>query len=158
MAVLHILDLLAFAAVLVWAAVGDMRRLIIPNWISISIAGLFVLHVAVSPVPVGILAAVGVAAATLVLGIVLFALNLIGGGDVKLMAAIALWAGSSRMLEFLFVTAITGGLVAAAALLRRWHLEPAGGVPGSAAAIEIPYGVAIAAGGLFIAVAIYCGN
>jgi prepilin peptidase CpaA len=158
LAVLHILDLLAFAAVLVWAAIGDMRRLIIPNWISVSIAGLFALHVGMSPVPVGILAAVGVAMATLVFGIALFAFNLIGGGDVKLMAAIALWAGPSRMLEFLFVTAITGGLVAAAALLRRWHLAPVGGTPGSAAAIEIPYGVAIAVGGLFIAVAIYCGN
>ena len=158
MAVLHILDLLAFAAVLVWAAVGDMRRLIIPNWVSVAIAGLFALHVVASPSPIGILGAMGVAAATLAIGVALFALNLIGGGDVKLMAAIALWAGSSRMLEFLFVTAIAGGIVAAAALLRRWHLAPAGGAHGSTAAIEIPYGVAIAAGGLFIAVAIYCGN
>ena len=158
MAVLHVPDLLAFAAILVWAAVGDMRRLIIPNWISVAIAGLYVLHVATSPAPVSLLGGVAVGAATLAAGFVLFACNLIGGGDVKLMSAIALWAGPVRILEFLFVTAIVGGFVAGGMLVRRWHLAPAGGMSGAVAPTEVPYGVAIAVGGIFVAVAIFFGN
>jgi prepilin peptidase CpaA len=158
LAVLHIPDLLALTAILVWAAIGDMRRLIIPNWISLAIAGLYVLHVAASPVPVGVLGGVAVGAATLVAGFGLFACNLIGGGDVKLMSAIALWAGPMRILDFLFVTAIMGGFVAAGTLLRRRRLAPVGGASGAAASVEVPYGVAISVGGIFVAFAIYCGK
>ena len=162
MAVLHILDLLAFTAILVWAAIGDMRRLIIPNWINLAVAGLYVLHVATSPVPVGVLGGVAAGAATLAAGFGLFACNLIGGGDVKLMSAIALWAGPMRILDFVFVTAIMGGLVAAGVLastrLRRRHLASVGGASGAAASMEVPYGVAISVGGIFVAFAIYCGK
>ena len=95
-------------------------------------------------------------------GFGLFACNLIGGGDVKLMSAIALWAGPMRIFDFLFVTAIMGGLVAAGVLaslhLRRRHLAPVGGASGGAGSTEIPYGVAISIGGMFVAYAIYCGK
>lgn len=162
MAVLHIPGLLAFGAILLWAAIGDMRRLIIPNWISLAIAGLYALHVATSPVPVNVLGGVAVGAATLAAGFGLFACNLIGGGDVKLMSAIALWAGPTRIFDFLFVTAIMGGLVATGMLasthLRRRHLASVGGASSTAASTEVPYGVAISVGGLFVAFAIYCGN
>jgi prepilin peptidase CpaA len=158
LAVLHVPGLLAFAAILVWAAIGDMRRLIIPDWISVAIAGLFVLHVVTSPIPVNVLGGVAVGAATLAAGLGLFACNLIGGGDVKLMSAIALWAGPMRILDFLFVTAITGGFVAGGMLLRRRHLAPVGGTPGAAASTEVPYGVAISVGGILVAFAIYSGN
>jgi prepilin peptidase CpaA len=157
LAVLHVPGLLAFAAVLVWAAIGDMRRLIIPNWISAAVAGLFVLHVLTSPVPVSVLGGVAVGTATLAAGVGLFACNLMGGGDVKLMSAIALWAGPTRILDFLFVTAITGGLVAGGVLLRR-RLAPVGGMLGAAASTEVPYGVAISVGGILVAFAIYSGN
>jgi prepilin peptidase CpaA len=158
LAVLHIPALLAFAAVLVWAAIGDMRRLIIPNWISVAIAGLFVLHVVTSPVSVNVLGGVAVGAAPLAAGFGLFACTLIGGGDVKLMSAVALWAGPMRILDFLFVTAIIGGFIAGGLLLRHRHLAPVDGVPGAVASTEVPYGVAISVGGMFVAFAIFCGN
>jgi prepilin peptidase CpaA len=158
LAALHVPGLLAFAAILVWAAIGDMRRLIIPNWISVAIAGLFVLHLETSPIPVNVLGGVAVGAATLAAGIGLFACNLLGGGDVKLMSAIALWAGPMRILDFLFVTAIAGGFIAGGVLLRRRLLAPVGGAQGAAASAEVPYGVAISVGGILVAFAIYSGN
>jgi prepilin peptidase CpaA len=43
------------------------------------------------------------------IGFLLFALNFIGGGDAKLLAAVALWAGPEHILDLLLVTALAGG-------------------------------------------------
>ena len=87
---------------------------------------------------------------------------MLGGGDVKLLAALAVWAGTAEALRFLLVTALAGGGLALAWL---WYcrigwaalapLRAAFGGPAvlssfdPAAAMDrgLPYGVAIAAGG-----------
>ncbi len=80
-----------------------------------------------------------------------FALGMMGGGDVKLITALALWrvplapgeAMFAPVLQLLMVMAIAGGLLTLGMLIvhRRRGAE---GQP------EIPYGVAIAAGALAI--------
>lgn len=132
-----------------------MRRLIIPNWISLAIVGLYPAYVLTSPVPPGWLLAAGLAALTLVVGFALFVANLMGGGDVKLMAAVALWAGPTGFPMLVIVTAIAGGLVAMALLLFRRLIAADGGGPRKDV---MPYGVAIAAGGLMVALSLSKGG
>jgi prepilin peptidase CpaA len=106
-----------------------------------------------SPAPVAWLGALAVAAAALAVGLGLFAARAMGGGDVKLIAAIALWAGPALVLPFLFVVALAGGALSlvmlSAARLRPVLVREA--VPQPLSALRVPYGVAVAAGGLFVA-------
>jgi prepilin peptidase CpaA len=86
----------------------------------------------------------------------LFATGTIGGGDAKLFAAIALYVGAAGFAPYIFAVAVAGGALACLVLGLRWiatldaaerfsrvgHLLKGG--------TGIPYGVAIAGGGLFI--------
>lgn len=170
--------LLVFTALLVIAAVGDWRRFLIPNWISLAILALyppFVLSsVFLSPpaMPVPWLASLGVAAIVFVVLAGLFALNKLGGGDVKLISALSLWAGPSLIAGFLIITSLAGGLLSLVTLARSrlqqryksGELTSEGEANGpsnrdedeaaedndKSMALPIPYGVAIACGGFFI--------
>lgn len=105
-----------FAGLLIWAAASDFRRYTIPNSISFAIAGLYpayVLSATNSGIAVDWLASLVVAAAAFFVGVILFVLRLVGGGDVKLFAAVSLWAGTSYFMMFLVTTAIAGGLLSA---------------------------------------------
>lgn len=155
--------LLSFAGLLVWAAVSDVRTMTIPNRVSlaaIAIWPIWLLAVGAGGVAggVGVLVAIAVAAAVLVLGFVLFAMNWVGGGDAKLAAAVALWAGPSLIAEFLLVMALAGGAVALAivgwrAINRKLIAVPFAPTSSEAAraTADLPYGVPIAAGGLWVA-------
>ena len=70
-----------------------------------------------------------------------FALGMMGGGDVKLIAALALWLPVAPFLNLLIVMSLVGGAVTLLMMIER-RLKP------SEAALEIPYGVAIAFAGL----------
>jgi len=79
------------------------------------------------------------------LGTVAFSANWLGGGDVKLFAAAALWFNLSSALTFIVLVLLSGGVVAIGYLLARpFRREPAGG----RMARRIPYGIAIAVGAL----------
>jgi prepilin peptidase CpaA len=97
----------------------------------------------------------GVGAVALVMGMGMFALNWIGGGDAKLFAAAALWLGWPAAGVYLVVTAMAGGGLAMLLLsMRAPALRPlfsmAPGWLGRLASPgeNVPYGVAIAAGAL----------
>lgn len=87
-------------------------------------------------------------------GLLLFALGWMGGGDVKLLTAFAAWTGLSGLPLFLTGVALAGGALALLLLLARSGLKLAGRAaqdmprlfrPGA----PLPYAVAITAGGLF---------
>lgn len=67
-------------------------------------------------------------------GFILFALNVIGGGDVKLMALLALFTPEKLFVDFLVLTACIGGVITIFGLIffRRQIREQG-----------VPYGVAI---------------
>ena len=145
-----------FAVLVVIAAVRDLTTFTIPNWISAALAVAFVPAAVVAGVP---LAAIGwsalVGVVMLIVGIVMFALRWIGGGDAKLMAAVSLWLGVQGLAPFVIFTGLAGGALALALLAARsaW-LRPYAAIgpswvdrlatPGGAT----PYGVAIAVGAL----------
>lgn len=123
------------------AAVGDARRFIIPNWLCAAVAALSVPYWWASGAAFWPTFAVqiGLALAAFAAFAALFAAGLMGGGDVKLIAALALWLPIGRFVEMVVVTALAGGVLTLALLVRHhWRQRP--GQP------QIPYGLAIVAG------------
>ncbi len=137
--------LAGLAALLVIAAVIDARTFTISNRLNLTVAllaPLYWLSVALSPWPgVAIQLAAGTAVFAILAGA--FYAGMMGGGDVKLAAALALWFPPGITVKFLVLMSIAGGVLTLALLA--WHrLKQREGRP------EIPYGVAIAGGGLVI--------
>lgn len=163
---LDLLLLIGFVVLMIAAAVGDFRRLVIPNWLVLALCALWPLHIAttgavsLATTP----ASIFVAGAVLASGALLFARGLIGGGDVKLLAAASLWAGPSGVMRLLLMTALCGGALALAFLTALGRLSGAGRrIPQAGAAIvgtgstPIPYGVAISAAALIVTIPRYFG-
>jgi prepilin peptidase CpaA len=147
-----------FPLLVIVAAMKDITTYTIPNWISAAlVAAFFPVALALgAPLPViGTCLLIGLAA--LLIGMAMFALNWIGGGDAKLLAAAALWVGWPAVLPFVLVTAVAGGALALillqmrSSLLRPWFVR----APPWLARLatdggDAPYGVAICVGALFI--------
>jgi prepilin peptidase CpaA len=157
---LHLLAVLAFAALMAIAAFEDFRRLVIPNWLVLALIAVWPLFVVTGTASLAaILGALGIAAAVFVVGALLFARGLLGGGDVKLLCAAALWAGPAATPELLLVTAVLGGVLSLVLLSPLGaHLSLAGrlfcGPPGAAAiagkGVPVPYGIAVAGAALVV--------
>jgi len=98
------------------AALGglwDLRRMRIPNWLNAALALLFV-PVAAATLPLeAALWRLGIATAVLLVGYALFAAGRMGGGDVKMLAAAALWIPPAQAgaAMFLLSVALLAGLV-----------------------------------------------
>ena len=147
-----------------------------PHWLALILAILLVaaaiedaVRLRISNVTVGLVLVAAIAAAVLAgielrlwqnltvfiillaVGTPMFAAGKLGGGDVKLLAAAGLWVDLGGAVWLLVAVALVGGVLALLVLVIRsfgWSeeirrrvvlLRPGGG---------IPYGVAIAAGGL----------
>jgi len=123
------------------AAVGDARRLTIPNGLCAAVALLALPYWWATGEPLWPDFAWQAAFALAVFAglAALFAFGLMGGGDVKLLAALALWLPVRSYVEMMMWVAIAGGLLTLALLIR----HRAARRPGRP---EIPYGVAIATG------------
>jgi len=155
---------LAFAGLLIAAAASDWRKLTIPNRYSLAIVALFPSYAIATGAGIDWSAHLLFGAASFVIGFVLFALRLCGGGDVKLFAAVALWAGPALMLPMTFYVAVAGGLMATV-LWFHHRLQRAGSAVNfmytqseeGFAKQPMPYAVAIAAGGLFVALQLLMG-
>jgi prepilin peptidase CpaA len=133
------------AALLVVAAVVDVRTFTISNRLNLTVALLAPLYWWSVALPLwpGAATQIAVAAAVFVLLAAAFYAGMMGGGDVKLAAALALWFPPSGTLTFLILMSIAGGVLTL--LVLAWHrARKREGRP------EIPYGVAIAFGGLAI--------
>ncbi|WP_417459951.1 A24 family peptidase [Kordiimonas sp.] len=141
---------IALAGALLTAAISDIRTRRIANWLSLFIVGLFVVAAITRLVAgVDVMSALVWPLATglfvFLVGLGAFAAGLMGGGDVKLLAAVALMAGPSFALPFVLYTAVFGGLIAAVMLVwQRFEKEPSPNL------MKVPYGAAIMAGGLWV--------
>ena len=146
------------------AALYDVADYRIPNVISIALAALYPLFVLFGTVQPAWGTALIIAAAVFAAGLGLFAAGLMGGGDVKLMTVVALWAGPVHIVGFLMVTALAGGLLALIIIspLRSLLAHTVASMGGSAinqtlSGAVLPYGVAIAAGGAYVGVMLISG-
>lgn len=142
---------LILAILLVVAAAEDAARLRISNVTVLLVLVCAVAAAAVAGPEVGLWQNLVVFLALLAVGMPMFAAGKLGGGDVKLLAAVGLWFDFKGALWMLIAVAIAGGILALLVLVVRslkWSeekrrrivlLRPGGG---------IPYGVAIATGAL----------
>jgi prepilin peptidase CpaA len=137
--------LAALAALLIVAAVIDARTFTISNRLNLTVAllaPLYWLSVALTPWP-GVAIQLAAGATVFAVLAAAFYAGMMGGGDVKLAAALALWFPPGVTLQFLVLMSLAGGVLTLALLA--WHrARRREGRP------EIPYGVAIAFGGLAI--------
>ncbi|MBL4639392.1 MAG: prepilin peptidase [Kordiimonadaceae bacterium] len=143
--------LAAVAALLILAAISDIMHRRISNRLVVSIVALFAIW-AVSLLANGaplynvLIWPLVTALIVFAVGAALFAVRLMGGGDVKLLAAIALFAGPTLSLPFVLYVVVAGGFVAAGTLI----IARVGKPTEPTAATTVPYGVAITVGGLWV--------
>ncbi len=152
------------------AASADIAYRIIPNWIAVALA-LLGMALRLPAGPYALLISLCIALAVFAGMVLLHARGVFGGGDVKLLAATCLGFAPAAANRFIFVTAMAGGVLAlihlvgrrlvrnrpprappprGSSLLRRivsieiWRLARHG---------SLPYGVAIACGGIWVILA-----
>src|SRR5437763_5927893 len=147
----HNLVLVAFILLMATAAFEDFRRFIIPNPLTVGLCVLWPLYFAAAPSLAAALAAIGCGLAVFVVGALLFARGYVGGGDVKLLSAAALWVGPAGIANLLLLTGILGGALALFLLVPAGAriVSAARGALGQVAAEAtapryVPYGVPIA--------------
>lgn len=143
--------LLPFAAIALFlaAAATDLQSRRIPNAIPLALALVGLARIAVDLAGdrglllsgIDLLAAV----ALLALGAWAFRLRALGGGDVKLIFAAALWFGVGELIPFLLTTVLAGGALALVFVGRQMVLARG---PAGAKGPDLPYAVAIAIGGI----------
>ncbi|WP_417622654.1 A24 family peptidase [Parasphingorhabdus sp.] len=132
------------AIALIVAAITDLKRRHISNWLNLTIAlgaPVFWIFSGMSfwPEMVG---QIGLAAIIFTIFAGLFAIGAMGGGDVKLLTAIALWMHWLTFLELLVVMSIAGGVLTLLMVIGKKIHKTEG-------PIKVPYGVAIAFSGLW---------
>ncbi|MEJ1994016.1 MAG: prepilin peptidase [Limibacillus sp.] len=155
------LCLAGFAGLCLAAAITDIQRRKIPNGITLVIALLFGIYFLANLGEVDWVGPLVVGGAILAVGFLIFAMNWLGAGDVKMLAAAGLWAGFAHVTELLLVTGLAGGILGLGYVLgdrlRRvpWIPLPPPEVKDleelKKQKIYLPYGVAICAGALVVA-------
>lgn len=152
-----LLILVLFPTLVLAAAIGDALTMRIPNWLNAATA--------LSVVPMAVLAGMPLdvvqwhllaGVVMLIFGFALFVRGYLGGGDAKLMAAAGLWVGWSALLPFVLVTTLAGG--ALAIIYKLWQLVRTEHVARDfawlrkaiRADLELPYGIAIAVGAMWV--------
>ena len=127
------------ALLLVSAGIEDARLRTIANWKNALIAVLAVPWwwangLALWP---DIALQAAIAAAVFAFFVGAFALGQMGGGDVKLIGALALWFPLQPLIWMLILMSLAGGAITLVMMIERWWHK-------KAAPLEVPYGVAIA--------------
>ncbi|MCX5516653.1 A24 family peptidase [Kaistia algarum] len=148
---------LVFPAIMAWTAISDIATMTISNRVSLLLAASFFVIAPIYGFP---LEALGthLLAGLLVLGvgIVFFSRGWIGGGDAKMAAAAAIWLGFDQLMPFVVASAVFGGVLTLMILILRRQTLPAFALQQDwltrlhDRSEGVPYGVAIAAGGLFV--------
>ncbi len=116
------------------AAVFDLWKMIIPNAISLFLVALFFANALFLNLYSGYAVAwfshIGTMAAVLIVGLVAYPFGAMGGGDVKLLSAISLWAGFEKnpfgplivehfLFDYLILVALCGGGLSLGLLILR---------------------------------------
>jgi prepilin peptidase CpaA len=142
---------LALSLLMLAVIVQDAVSYTISNHLNLALLVLYGLAAAF--LPVHALMALAAAAIVLAVGMGIFALGVMGGGDIKLLAVLTLWVGwGMPCMQFLFLTALMGGVLAIVLLTLRFvftpvltRASPTRSVPRILTRGQpMPYGIAIA--------------
>ncbi|MDO8290404.1 MAG: prepilin peptidase [Parvibaculum sp.] len=157
MSVLTTFPIAVFSAAMIFAGVRDLTTMTIPNWLTLALTLTFFVAAPIIGMSLTEIAQHTVIFfVTLLVGMGFFAMGWIGGGDAKLMAAVALWIGWEQALPYFLIASVMGGgltllilgyrnLPLPAFMVRQaWALRLHDRSEG------VPYGLALAAAGLLI--------
>jgi prepilin peptidase CpaA len=134
----------------------DATRYIIPNWLIGSMLVLYPVALYFSPEAVDWKMALAGMGIVFAVGYVLFAKGWMGGGDIKLITACALWVGWEKLPDFIVLFALFGGLLSVLLVILRKiapHITKRRGDALPRMLQEkapVPYGLAIAVGFLML--------
>jgi prepilin peptidase CpaA len=141
-----------------YAIVSDFTRMLIPNWIPLTLLAAFAVYAALRLDLDSLYPHLILAAAVFALGFVFFALGWFGGGDVKLLTAVMIWMDYPTAPRFAIHMAVLGGALALGQLsvkkypdvLRAWAPRNwlINRLVDMAQSGRCPYGVAIGIAGL----------
>ncbi|MXO84652.1 peptidase [Altererythrobacter aurantiacus] len=138
--------LIAFLAIaLLVAAITDIRSRKIENRLVLAVAVVapaFWWASGVSLWP-GVAMQIGFALVVFAILYAIWSFGLIGGGDIKLLTAIALWTTPVPFLQMLMVMALAGGVLSIIFAILHFKRKRSD-------RIQVPYGVAITVGGLWM--------
>lgn len=134
----------AVVALLIGAMVDDLRRRIIENWLNLAIALLAPVYWWATAMPIwpDMMLQIGFAMTAFAFFMIFFALGQFGGGDLKLIGALALWLPVITLVRMLLIMSILGGVLTV--IVYFWHKWAKRAGP-----VETPYGVAIAIAGIW---------
>jgi prepilin peptidase CpaA len=142
--------LLLFGLVLALAGASDVKDRRIPNWTILAVIALFAAWWLAEPA-VSLGSALGAALIMFVTSCALYFFGIVGAGDSKLVTVVALFVGLSRLPQFILYMSLAGGALALCLLameptraLVMLQMRGKGRMDRG-----VPYGVAIALGGLF---------
>jgi prepilin peptidase CpaA len=159
------MSIACFVALVLVAAASDIAMYRIPNIVILMIIALYPIYVIVAPGEQEWLWSLGIFALTIAVGIPLAHFKIFGGGDMKLLAVILLWAGPALASPALVLSVVAGGLIAILMLTRVRFL-----IAGALTSIgreslgkmflakNMPYGVGLAFGGVFVGWGLMVGH
>lgn len=139
------LPLAALCLAIIWS---DLKMMRIPDWISVGLVGLFAFWVMLDFGAFAIVPRLVMAGVIFCICFGLFAARLMGGGDTKVIPALALFAAPAHLsaILLLFSACLLSSIVVILAA-RRWLSAPVGH-RGALHSQKLPMGVAIGATGL----------
>jgi prepilin peptidase CpaA len=153
-----------FIAAMIALAVNDVFTYRIPNWANAAVAvGFFMCAgaAALAGAEIWWISHLAAGAVVFAAGLLMFQFGALGGGDVKLLTAAALWVGMQGLLPLVVTVGLAGGALVLMLLFLRRNLMPlvawaSPRVPQSWPRVftpgeKVPYGVAIAIGAVLIA-------
>ena len=147
------------SAVLIWAAYSDVRSRRIPNPAVLALLLLFIPW-ALTDSHANLVSALEAAAIGFVVTFLLYSFKIMGAGDSKLFAAVALFGGMAYLPYLALATSLVGGVIALFSLATRPQralvmltLRGRGDFGRG-----VPYGVAIAAGAILVMWATLLGS
>jgi len=148
-----------FFAFMAAAALFDAWKFIIPNTIPVVLSLLFLVVALIWNDRVPIFEHIGAGLLVFCVGAVMFRFGVLGGGDIKLLTAVAFWVGWDLLAIYLLVVAILGGgltlfLLTLRHLLRRLYRSRSLEYPLPQilrTGEKIPYAIAIGGAGIWIA-------
>ena len=153
----RLLPAVAFALLLLIAAAYDIPDRRIPNWTVVALIAVYVVAAVMNLTPQGWLPSLGAFAIALAGSGLLYFLWALGAGDSKLFSATALFLGIGNLALLTCATALAGGVLALGFMAFRPKSAVRGPTDrsgGEGRERGIPYGVAIAIGGITTAVII----
>lgn len=144
----------AFFALIAAAALYDFWKFVVPNFIPIALSLLFLAVAFLRQDDVQFVGHLGAGVLVFCVGALAYRFRVLGGGDVKLLAAVALWVGWDLLPIYLLSVALCGGVLALLLLGLRGLLHRICRSVSSRAALppvlrageSVPYAAAIGAG------------